>query len=136
VNEFSSISAIAPRIFEIAPSANALFKFGADGIDDETYKSELFLKHARGVIGTVDLAVDLLEKDDMATLVSALKDLGAKHVTYGVKFEHYPIVGQALLDTLEKALGDNYTPQVKEAWAGVYGVITENMQAGATELLE
>jgi hypothetical protein len=120
------------RIFEIAPGASALFKFG--NIDDDTYKSEAFLKHARGVIGMVDVAVGLLEKDGMDTLVAALKELGARHASYDVKFEHYPIVGQALLDTLEKALGDDFTPEVKEAWAGVYGVITENMQAGAKEL--
>jgi hypothetical protein len=123
------------RIFTIAPGASALFKFGGD-ITDETYKSELFLKHARGVIGMVDVALELLAKNDMETLVAALKDLGAKHVSYDVKFEHYPIVGQALLNTLEKALGDDFTPEVKEAWGGVYGVITENMQAGATELTE
>jgi hemoglobin-like flavoprotein len=85
----------------------------------------------------VDVAVGLLEKDDMDTLVAALKELGTRHVSYDVKFEHYPIVGQALLDTLEKALGDDFSPEVKEAWTGgVYGVITENMQAGAKELLE
>ena len=84
----------------------------------------------------VDVALELLAKNDMETLVAALKDLGARHVGYDVKFEHYPIVGQALLNTLEKALGDDFTPEVKEAWGGVYGVITENMQAGATELTE
>jgi hypothetical protein len=124
------------RIFVIAPDASALFKFAGGGITDETYKSELFLKHARGVIGMVDAALELLAKNDMESLVAALKDLGAKHVSYGVKFEHYPIVGQALLNTLEKALGDDFTPEVKEAWGGVYGVITTNMQAGATELTE
>jgi hemoglobin-like flavoprotein len=94
------------------------------------------LKHARGVIGMVDTAVALLEKGDMDTLVAALKDLGAKHATYDVTSDHYPIVGQALLDTLEKALGDDFTPEVKEAWAGVYGVITDNMLAGAKQLTE
>jgi hemoglobin-like flavoprotein len=112
----------------------ALFKFGV--VDDETYKSELFLKHSRGVIGMVDAAVDLLEKGDMDSLVAALRDLGAKHAAYDVKEEHYPIVGQALLDTLEKALGDGFTPEVKAAWVGVYDVITENMLAGAAQFFE
>ena len=63
-----------------------------------------------------------------------MKDLGAKHVSYDVSEAHFPIVGQALLDTLEKALGDAFTKETKEAWAGVYGVITENMVAGMKEL--
>lgn len=115
-----------------------MFSFGAGGggITDETYKQELFLKHASGVIGTVDAAIDLLEKDDMKTLIMALKDLGAKHATYDVKYEHFPIVGEALLDTLAKALGDDFSPETKEAWSGVYGVITEQMSAGMKEVLE
>jgi hypothetical protein len=126
------------RIFEIAPGARALFAFAtADAADDdEMYKSQVYLKHSRGVIGMVDAAVGLLEAGDMTTLVTVLKDLGAKHVSYGVQDVHYPVVGQALLDTLDKALGTEFTPDVKDAWAGVYGVITENMLAGAKELCD
>ncbi len=92
--------------------------------------------HARRVIGTVDLAVDLLESNDMDTLLPALRDLGAKHAKYGVTYEHFPIVGEGLLDALEKALGDDFTPDVKEAWIGVYGVISDNMSAGMKECME
>eukprot|EP00173_Palmaria_palmata_P000445 Plantae.Rhodophyta-Palmaria_palmata.ctg12044.p1 GENE.Plantae.Rhodophyta-Palmaria_palmata.ctg12044~~Plantae.Rhodophyta-Palmaria_palmata.ctg12044.p1 ORF type:complete len:172 (-),score=28.34 Plantae.Rhodophyta-Palmaria_palmata.ctg12044:103-618(-) len=121
-------------IFTIAPEAYGLFQFRGnpkDGISEETYKSEKFLKHARGVIGMVDTAVDLLEKDDMATLSEALQKLGARHVGYKVEFVHYPIVGQALLQTLEAALADGWSDELKEAWTGVFGVITEHMQTGA-----
>ena len=34
------------------------------------------------------------------------------------------------MDTLAKALGNDFTPEVKEAWVGVYGVISEHMIAG------
>jgi len=84
----------------------------------------------------VDAAIGLLEKGDKETLVKVLKELGARHASYDVKDVHYPIVGEALLYTLEKALGDAFTPEVKDAWVGVYGVITENMQAGAKEILD
>ena len=85
------------------------------------------------MIGTVDVAVDLLEQNDMETLVSALTALGAKHARYGVKDEHFPIVGEALLDTLGQALGDDFSPEVKEAWVGVWGVIADKMSAGLNE---
>ena len=122
-------------IFTTAPEAYGLFSFRGDpkeGIPEDVYKSEKFLKHAHGVIGMVDKAVDLLEKDDMETLAKALQQLGGRHVGYKVDFVHYPIVGQALLQTLETALGtEAWTDELKEAWTGVYGVITENMQTGA-----
>jgi hemoglobin-like flavoprotein len=135
---FAHISTLKlpPRIFEIAPEASALFKFAANGIDDDMYKSPIFLVHARGVIRTVNAAVNLLEAENMDKLVEILKDLGARHATYNVKEAHYPIVGEALLDTLGKALGEGFTPEVKEAWTGVYGVIADTMCQGAKEGLE
>jgi hemoglobin-like flavoprotein len=34
---------------------------------------------------------------------------------------------------LEKALAEAFTPKVKEAWVGVYGVIAEQMMLGAAD---
>mmetsp|Transcript_114890 Transcript_114890/g.321069 ORF Transcript_114890/g.321069 Transcript_114890/m.321069 type:complete len:150 (-) Transcript_114890:162-611(-) len=122
------------KIFDIAPSAEGLFKFGE--VTDDTYKQETFLTHARGVVSTVDIAVELLERNDTDTLITALRDLGAKHVTYDVKYEHFPIVGEALLHTLEQALGDEFTPEVREAWTAVYHFITKHMTDGMKDFLE
>ncbi|MFA9474286.1 MAG: globin domain-containing protein [Filomicrobium sp.] len=44
-----------------------------------------------------------------------MQDLGRKHVDYGVKDEHYQPVGEALIFTLEKGLGGDFTPEVKDA---------------------
>lgn len=92
--------------------------------------------HARRVIGTVDQAVDLLENNDMDTLLPELRSLGSKHIKYGVQNEHFPIVGEGLLDALAKALGDEFTPEVKDAWTGVYGIISDNMSAGMKDAME
>ena len=100
------------------------------------YKQEIFLKHAEGVVSAVTASVELLEQSDMKTLESVLKELGAKHLSLGLNLEkaHYDLVGHALLDTLENALGaDVFTSETKDAWSGVYGVITEKMMAGAAE---
>ena len=45
-------------------------------------------------------------------------------------------VGAALLDTLEKGLGEKFTAEVKEAWTVVYGIVADTMKAGAREVLE
>jgi|SRR5690606_35639679 hemoglobin-like flavoprotein len=53
-------------------------------------------------------------------LIPQLSDLGKRHVNYGVKLEHYPIVGMALLQTVEQALGDDFTPDMAAAWQTTY----------------
>ena len=45
-------------------------------------------------------------------------------MTYGVKAEHYAPVGEALLWTLERGLGADWTPQLATAWGDAYGVLS------------
>ena len=49
-----------------------------------------------------------------------LRGLGQRHRGYGANAEHYGPVGQALLSTLEAALGPRFTPEVKAAWTSLY----------------
>jgi hemoglobin-like flavoprotein len=46
--------------------------------------------------------------------MSALKNLGARHHKYNINQDHYPVVRQALVETLVAALGDDFTKEVKE----------------------
>ena len=94
------------------------------------YASSKFKKHAAGVISTVNTAVGMLGPD-LAPLVDILKKLGKRHAGYGVLEPHYAVVGQALIETLEAALGDAFTDEVKAAWLDVYGVISSTMIEGA-----
>ena len=70
---------------------------------------------------------------DLKTLVPHVKALGARHAGYGVTVAHYAIVGEALMWTLEQGLGKSFTPEVRSAWAKVYGILAGTMQAGAVE---
>jgi hypothetical protein len=45
-------------------------------------------------------------------------------------------VGEVLLWTLERGLGEGFTPEVRSARAQVYGVLAATMQAGATDVAE
>ena len=56
--------------------------------------------------------------------------LGARHVRYGVRPEHFDVVGGALLWTLEQGLGERFTPTVRDAWVAAWDVIADAMQTG------
>ena len=61
----------------------------------------------------------------------ALLSLGARHVQVGTLREHYPFVGQALIETFETYLGNNWTPEVASAWLEAYDAIASIMLEGA-----
>ena len=76
-------------------------------------------------------AVNSLHQVDK--IVPAVQDLGRRHVGYGVTAKHYKPVGEALLWTLEKGLGEAFTPEVKEAWTTTYITLQSVMLDAAAE---
>jgi len=66
-------------------------------------------------------------------LVPVLKDLGARHLAYGVEEHHYDTVGQALIWTLQKGLGDAFTDELCDAWVAAYQLLSGVMQQGARD---
>ena len=101
------------RLFETAPQVRSLFP---DDLSEQK-------KKLMAMLGT---AVANLHKLD--TILPAVKALGERHKGYGVTPEHYAPVGAALLWTLEKGLGPDFTPDTKAAWTEAYtalaGVMT------------
>jgi hypothetical protein len=129
------------RIFELAPAARKLFAFtkslAVDSDDELLYQNPLFLRHARGVVHMLDTAISLLgpAPQNWNALHRVLHDLGARHIEYGVVPAQYPIVGQALLYTLQTALGSSnrWTPEVEQGWTSIYELISSSMLQGAHE---
>ena len=80
----------------------------------------------------LQVAVASLRKPEQ--LIPALQHLGRRHVGYGVQASQYETVGAALIWTLEQGLGDAFTPEVREAWLALYGVVATTMQEAAREL--
>ncbi|MBX3363644.1 MAG: hypothetical protein KF866_02655 [Phycisphaeraceae bacterium] len=64
-------------------------------------------------------------------LEQPLMSMGARHLGYGVKYEDYPIVGEALLATLEEFAGVLWTPEVAAAWKDVVSAVSAAMLRGA-----
>lgn len=66
-----------------------------------------------------------LHIDNLAAILPAVKQIGHKHRSLGIKAEQYPIVGQNLLAAIKDVLGDAATDEILQAWAEAYGVIAD-----------
>jgi nitric oxide dioxygenase len=97
------------RLFEIAPQVKALFP-----ADMTEQRKKLIAMLAAVVNGLGDLP----------SILPAASALAKRHVAYGAKAAHYPVVGTALLWTLEKGLGEAWTPDVATAWSTAYGTLS------------
>ena len=77
------------------------------------------------------LATAVRGLNDLGNLLPAVRDLGRRHVDYGVEPRHYRTAGAALLWTLEQGLADDFNEEVKQAWASLYGLISMVMLEAA-----
>ena len=100
------------RLFEVAPSVKAMFP--AD-----------MTEQRKKLMATLAVVVNGLS--NLETILPAASALATRHVSYGAKPEHYPVVGGALLWTLEKGLGEAWTPEVASAWTAAYGTLSGYM---------
>ena len=100
------------RLFELAPSVRPLFP-----LDMRAQRRKL--------ADSLHALVNAL--DDPSTVIMALTRLAERHDAYGARPEHYPVVGDALLDALRDQLGEEFTPQVEAAWAELYGIASKVM---------
>lgn len=57
------------------------------------------------------------------TILGAVEKLGVRHRGYGVRPEHYPFVGDALIATLRTGLGDGFGEAAEKAWAEAVGLL-------------
>src|SRR5258707_2858185 len=100
------------RLFEIAPSVRAMFP---DDMSEQRKK----------LMATLAVVVNGLT--NLEAVLPAASALAKRHVNYGAKAEHYPVVGGALLFTLEKGLGEAWTPDLAAAWTAAYGTLSGYM---------
>lgn len=103
-------------LFRLAPETRALF---APDIEAQTEKTMLAL-------GAIVAQLHRVE-----ALRPMAGELACRHVGYGVRADHYPLVGQALLTTISEVFGDALDPAVLEAWRRGYAEIAAHMIAEA-----
>ena len=100
------------RLFEVAPAVKAMFP--AD-----------MTEQRKKLMAT--LAVVFNGLSNLESILPAASALAVRHVNYGARPEHYPVVGGALLWTLEKGLGAAWTPDVAAAWTAAFATLSTFM---------
>jgi len=105
------------RLFAAAPAVKPLFA----GTDPRRQKAMLLgaLVQLRGSLR------------DLPAFVPALRRLGARHVGYGARPEHYPVVGAVLIDSMAEVAGEAWRPEYARAWQAAFGVVAGAMLEGA-----
>jgi hemoglobin-like flavoprotein len=104
------------KLFETDPSLRALFNGDME-------------QQGKKLMQMIGAAVRGLDRLD--ALLPVVRELGTRHVAYGVSDDQYGTVGTALLWTLETVLRKDFTPEVKSAWIKTYGVLSHTMREAA-----
>lgn len=108
------------RLFQLDPALRTMFK---GDMREQRHK----------LMTMLTLVVNSLTRPEK--LLASVQELGRRHTGYGVENRHYDTVGAALLWTLEKGLGEAFTPEVKGAWIAVYTLLATTMQQAAAEVV-
>jgi nitric oxide dioxygenase len=104
------------ELFAIDPSLRSMFK------DDMHEQRQKLL----AALALVTRSLHTPEK-----ILGPVKKLAVKHVDYGVRPEHYTYVGNALLRTLKKGLGREFTPELSDAWVEAFRMLAKVMKEAA-----
>ncbi|NJB83185.1 globin family protein [Wenyingzhuangia aestuarii] len=104
------------KLFELDPKLKPLFPAAdKDKMKDQGNKLMTMLSSAVAGLSNIE------------ALIPVLQDLGKRHVAYRVEKSHYDTVGAALIGTLAVGLGDDFTPEVEQAWTDVYNLMASVM---------
>jgi hemoglobin-like flavoprotein len=102
------------RLFAANPSLRPLFKNDM---------------RIQGIKLMTMLALVVYNWPERGLIQPAIRDLAVRHVDYGVKPADYETLREALLWTLEQALGEDFGLPAREAWAICYDELAEEMKA-------
>lgn len=110
------------NMFESHPELMNLFNMGnqANGSQQQSLAAAVFA-YAANI-------------DNSEALKPVIERIVHKHVSVGIKPEHYPIVGKHLMDAIKAVLGDAATPELIAAWEEAYGLLADALISTETRL--
>jgi ferredoxin/hemoglobin-like flavoprotein/tRNA A-37 threonylcarbamoyl transferase component Bud32 len=104
-------------LFQVDPSTRPLF-----ATTDMARQGDMLMS----VLSTAVRGLDRFEE-----LRTTLRELGKRHVAYGVELRHYDAVEQALLEMVRRLTGQEFSHDVRLAWARIYSELTAEMLQGS-----
>lgn len=123
------------RMIEIAPDAWSVFPWSKGiGRGVNLAENKRFVIFAKRFVSMLDMAIDMLGPD-LEMVEGQLQQLGIRHISYGVMPKHYPLMGKALLNTLEHLLGDKFDDKRHDSWNAIYTFMSVTMMQGAFQEL-
>lgn len=102
-------------LFQRLPAARPLFP------DDMTRQRQ----HLLAALATVARNLDRT-----TALELPLRELGARHVAYGTRPEHYPVVRDALLAALAETAAEAWSPELDADWREALDQVAAAMLRG------
>jgi methyl-accepting chemotaxis protein len=105
------------RLFEAAPAVRPLFA----ATDLQRQKTML--------LGSLILLRKSLRNLD--PIVPKLRELGARHVAYGARPEHYAVVGEVLIASMAELADKAWRSEYAAAWGQAFSLVAEAMLEGA-----
>jgi len=100
------------RLFEIAPELRPMFP------EDMSEQGMKFMS-------TLGVILDRI--DDPEMLQPYVEALARGHAAYGVRPEHFPPMGRALIETMREILGAKFPEGADSAWQAAYDRLAEEM---------
>jgi hemoglobin-like flavoprotein len=105
------------RLFAAAPAVVSLF----DGADMAGQRAKL--------LATLVLLRKSLR--DLDAIAPKLRELGSRHVAYGARPEHYPLVAATLIGAMAAVAGDEWRAEYDRAWVEALTNVADAMLSGA-----
>eukprot|EP00282_Hemiselmis_andersenii_P023993 CAMPEP_0172001742 /NCGR_PEP_ID=MMETSP1041-20130122/3034_1 /TAXON_ID=464988 /ORGANISM="Hemiselmis andersenii, Strain CCMP439" /LENGTH=1380 /DNA_ID=CAMNT_0012655407 /DNA_START=13 /DNA_END=4155 /DNA_ORIENTATION=+ len=109
-NEFGEL--FFDVLFELAPNMGAIFN---------KPKQILSVKFCEMIATLVSF------NNDPVRLAQQSIWLGMRHVKYGARAQHQQVIGQVVITTLERAVGDEWTAEMDKAWSDLWAVACRSM---------
>lgn len=110
------------RLFEIQPRAKKVFGFDKGDANGWAHVNV----HAKAFGGLFDSVFQMLGPDT-EFMAEILEQVGKRHKAMGVNPSFFPFMGQALIYSLEKSLGQELTKEQRNAWEDVYDAISNEI---------
>jgi len=100
--------------FRRAPELKEMFR------EDISNQGMTFMRTLRTILDNID-APDVLKP--------RYAELGTGHKALGVHRDHFPIMEEALIETIAGAMGEEWTDELEAAWRAAYREIASRMVA-------